>query len=89
MIENRSFKSGFVNHAAAVFFAVSAKIQPYDALFTSHLFFLFLNHLFQYILQTEHNYLLAFSEVELIEERYMIQGENKIVDFAYNGRLII
>ena len=27
MIENRSFKSGFVNHAAAVFFAVSAKIQ--------------------------------------------------------------
>lgn len=63
--------------------------EPYDALFTSHLFFLFLNHLFQYILQTEHNYLLAFSEVELIEERYMIQGENKIVDFAYNGRLII
>lgn len=46
-------------------------------------------HDVQYILQTEHNYLLAFSEVELIEERYMIRGENKIVDFAYNGRLII
>lgn len=51
MIENRSFKSGFVNHAAAVFFRRFSEDseEPYDALFTSHLFFLFLNHLFDHI----------------------------------------